>query len=299
MIRVTRVLAGNPGPLTLEGTNTWIVGDAPAVVIDPGPGDPAHLDDVVREAGSVGAILVTHSHEDHADGADRLASMTGAPVYRWRPGPGGSGTRLKDGEEIRAGAVRIIALHTPGHSPDHTAFFLESGGALFTGDAVLGRGTSVIDPPEGDLAAYLRSLRRMQEVGARLIYPGHGPVVFDAAAKLQEYLEHRQDREAQVLAALVERPMAPAELVERIYVDYAAELLPLAERSVLAHLEKLEAEGRVVRTRKDGLVRYERQEPKACARCGRPVRGRAQLCGRCSMDVLQEPPAERPPETAS
>jgi len=288
MTRILGVLAPNPDVRTLEGTNTWIVGGDPAVVIDPGPDHPEHLREVARTAGVVGAILVTHDHPDHAPGASPLGAATGAPVMAFRPPRGG--VRVRDGEVVRVGEVAVTAVLTPGHTPDHVAFLLEDVGALFTGDAVLGRGTSVIDPPEGDLAAYLRSLRRMRDLRPRTIYPGHGPIVLDAAAKLDEYIEHRAMREEQILAALAEGPRTPEELVPDIYADYPIEVHPLAARSVLAHLIKLEAEGRVARSGKASAHRYRRSEPRACERCGRPVDGRGRLCGRCSLAVLQEEP---------
>jgi len=285
-MRILRVLAPNPDVYTLEGTNTWVVGPPPAIVIDPGPEDERHLREVGRTAVGVGAILLTHDHPDHAPGALRLAGMTGAPVHAARPVDGME--RMLDGGVVRSGAVSLSAIATPGHSSDHLAFFEGSDGALFTGDAVLGRGTSVIDPPEGDLAAYLRSLRRMRELSPRTIYPGHGPVVLRAIAKLDEYLEHREMRERQVLEALGDGRRTPEEMVVEIYEGYPADVLELAARSVLAHLLKLEAEGRAEKRTKDGEVRWSRLEPRTCARCGRPVRGRAKLCGPCSLAVLQE-----------
>lgn len=287
--RVVRVLAPNPGPYTLEGTNTWVVGRDPAVVLDPGPDDPTHLDEVRREAGPVAAILLTHDHPDHAPGAPALARDTGAPVLAFRPPTGGR--RLRDGEVVRAGGAVLRAVHTPGHSPDHVAFVLEGERALFTGDAVLGRGTSVIDPPEGDLAAYVRSLRRMLDLAPRVLYPGHGPVVLDGVAKLREYLEHRAMREEQVLAALEAGRRTIPDIASEIYRGYPPELRPLAERSVLAHLRKLEQEGRVARRAGGGDLHYELADPRACERCGAPVGGRTRLCRRCSLEVLQERPA--------
>ncbi|HYF11067.1 MAG TPA: MBL fold metallo-hydrolase, partial [Actinomycetota bacterium] len=218
MTRVVRVLAPNPGVYELEGTNTWIVGNAPAIVIDPGPDDAGHLDEVLRTAGRIGEIVLTHDHPDHAPGAGPLATRTGATLRAMRPPAGG--TRLRDGEVIEGRGVALRAVATPGHSTDHVAFWIEETRGLFTGDAVLGRGTSVIDPPEGDLAAYLRSLRRMRELEPRTIYPGHGPTVFRGAAKLDEYLAHREEREAQVLSALQGEPRSIDELVEVIYVGY-------------------------------------------------------------------------------
>jgi glyoxylase-like metal-dependent hydrolase (beta-lactamase superfamily II) len=293
-LRVIRILAPNPGIRELEGTNTWIVGDAPALVIDPGPDDRGHLAEVARTAGSVGAIALTHDHPDHAPGALPLAAMTGARVFAARSvegpaeGPRGVMERIRDGEQVSTGSASLGVLATPGHTPDHVAFFDARSGSLFTGDAVLGRGTSVIDPPEGDLAAYVRSLRRMRELGPRTIYPGHGPVVLRALAKLDEYLDHRRMREEQILTALGDASRTPEEMVAEIYADYPPELHELAARSVLAHLLKLEVEGRADKRTKAGVVRWSAIEPRSCERCGRPVRGRVRLCGSCTVAVLQE-----------
>jgi glyoxylase-like metal-dependent hydrolase (beta-lactamase superfamily II) len=285
-MRVVRVLAPNPGVRELEGTNTWIVGDAPAVVIDPGPEDEGHLREIVRTAGRVGAIALTHDHPDHAPGAVSLSIRLGVLVHAARPPD--AGVLLRDGDTVRSGRTELRAIATPGHAPDHVAFLEAGTGALFTGDAVLGRGTSVIDPPEGDLTAYLRSLRRLRELAPKTIYPGHGPVVLRAIAKLDEYLAHRAERETQVLEGLARDERSVEELVAEIYADYPAEVHELAARSVLAHLLKLEAEGRVEKRTKGGVVRWSRLEQRACERCGRPVRGRGRLCGSCSVAVLQE-----------
>jgi len=287
MTRIVRVLAPNPGLRELEGTNTWVVGRWPAVVIDPGVDDPAHLAEVLEAAGRVDAILLTHDHPDHAPGAATLAATSGARVHAARPGDGLE--RLRDGQAIRMPGVELTVVATPGHTADHVAFLLEPDRELFTGDAVLGRGTSVIDPPEGDLAQYLRSLHRMRDLEPRTILPGHGPVVLDAVGKLDEYLAHRAMREEQVLAGLAEGARTPEELVPAIYGDHPAELHPLAARSALAHLIKLEGEGRVERSRQGGQTRFARSKQRTCARCGRPVTGRARLCGPCSLATLQEP----------
>ncbi|HCO02677.1 MAG TPA: MBL fold metallo-hydrolase [Actinobacteria bacterium] len=253
-VRISRILAPNPGPYTLEGTNTWIVGRDPAVVIDPGPNDDGHLETVADEAGPVAQILLTHRHLDHAEGAPRLAELTGATVRAFDPlmwqDP------LRDGEEFLVGGGRVRAVHTPGHTHDHVVFWEPDAKLLFTGDAVLGRGTSVVDPPDGDMALYVASLRTMLELRPTTIYPGHGPTVDDPAAKLKEYLDHRTLRERQVLAELAgaDRPATPQELAVGIYTGYPTELQPAAARSVLAHLFKLETEGRVRRT---GEVTFE------------------------------------------
>jgi glyoxylase-like metal-dependent hydrolase (beta-lactamase superfamily II) len=285
VLRVVRILAPNPGVRELEGTNTYVVGEAPAVVIDPGPDDEGHLLEVVRTAGRVGAIVLTHDHPDHAPGATRLAETTRAPVRAVRPPAGGG--RLRGGEVVTSNGVSLRVVPTPGHTPDHAAFWSEEAGALFTGDAVLGRGTSVIDPPEGDLVAYLRSLERMRKLAPRTIYPGHGPIVLGGTAKLEEYLEHRAMRERQLLEALEDGGKTIPELVSQIYAEYPEGVMELAARSVLAHLLKLDAEGRIEKSSKDGDVRYMKIDPRVCARCGRRVRGKARFCGACSLALLQ------------
>jgi glyoxylase-like metal-dependent hydrolase (beta-lactamase superfamily II) len=285
-MRVVRVLAPNPGVRELEGTNTWVIGNAPAIVLDPGPDDEGHLREVERTAGRIGMIALTHDHPDHAPGATLLSAMTGAPVFAARPADGME--RLRDGQVLTSGTATLSVVATPGHTADHVAFFAAGDGALFTGDAVLGRGTSVIDPPEGDLVAYVRSLRRMRELAPRTIYPGHGPVVLRALAKLDEYLQHRAAREEQVLAALGDGWRSAEEMVAEIYADHPPEVHALAARSTLANLLKLEVEGRVDKRLKDGIARWSRIEPRSCERCGRPVRGRGRLCGSCSVAVLQE-----------
>jgi glyoxylase-like metal-dependent hydrolase (beta-lactamase superfamily II) len=285
VLGIVRVLAPNPSVYTLEGTNTWIVGRDPSIVIDPGPAIDAHLDEVAREAGPVAAVLVTHDHEDHAPGALAFAERVGAPTYAFRL-PGSE--HLRDGQRIAAGNVEVTAIPTPGHSSDHVAFFLPAERALFTGDAVVGRGTSFIDPPDGDLAQYLRSLRRMLELHPRTIYPGHGPTVFDAPAKLAGYLSHREERERQVLDAMASGARTIHDMVASIYASYPPDVHPLAARSVLAHLLKLESEGRVEHKGAGERARWSVSTPKACDRCGRPVNGRARLCSACSLAVLQD-----------
>jgi glyoxylase-like metal-dependent hydrolase (beta-lactamase superfamily II) len=288
MTRIVRVLAPNPGPFTLEGTNTWIVGERPSVVIDPGPDDSGHILAVLDEAEPIEAILLTHLHPDHADGAARLADASGAPLLAFAPVP--DGRRLADEEIVEAGQVRLRVVHTPGHTSDHVCFDLD--GKMFTGDTVLGRGTSVIDPPEGDLAAYLRSLERLRALEPTTIYPGHGPVIFTPRGRLDFYLRHRLDREGQIVEALGSGSRTASELARAIYADEVAEdLLPAAARSVLAHLLKLEREGRVARTGRHRDERFALVREKACARCGRPAAPGSRFCRRCSFSALQEGPA--------
>jgi glyoxylase-like metal-dependent hydrolase (beta-lactamase superfamily II) len=288
--RVLRVRAPNPGPFTLEGTNTWIVGVRPSLVIDPGPDDREHIREVRREADPVGTILLTHHHPDHAPGAAALARDTGAPVLAFRPEA--EEHNLQRGTLLPAGDAVLEAIHAPGHSSDHMVFFERETGALFTGDAVLGRGTSVIDPPEGDMSAYMRSLSDMLALAPKVIYPGHGPSVWNAMAKLREYMDHRKERERQVLAALEEGPLSPEELVPGIYADYPEELHPAAARSVLAHLLKLVRDGRAARMGRGRNERFALASGSACERCGRPVAPGSKLCDRCGIAALQEgPPA--------
>jgi glyoxylase-like metal-dependent hydrolase (beta-lactamase superfamily II) len=285
MLRITRVLAPNADIYTLDGTNTWVIGEDPSIVIDPGPSIASHLAEVARVAGRVAAVLVTHDHPDHAPGAAELARMVGAPLHAWRLN---EAERIRDRQVFHGGGFALTAIHTPGHTSDHVVFHEAQEGALFTGDAVVGRGTSFIDPPDGDLTQYLRSLRLMQELAPRTIYPGHGPVVFRAKDKLQEYVEHRAEREHQVVEALAGGSRTIEQIVEVIYAGYPAQVLPLAARSVLAHLLKLEGEGAVARSGKGESAAWSVAVPRACARCGKPVRGRARYCSTCSLIILQE-----------
>jgi glyoxylase-like metal-dependent hydrolase (beta-lactamase superfamily II) len=286
VLRIVRVLAPNPGPFTLEGTNTWVVGRDPAIVIDPGPEDDGHLRAIVREAGPVGVILVSHAHPDHAPGAPGLAALTGAPVRAFRPDLGAE--RLRDMQLISAGDVNLRVLHTPGHTADHVTFLAEGTGAMFTGDAVLGRGTALIDPAEGDLGQYLQSLRRMREARPRVIYPGHGPTVFDAVGKIREYEAHRAMREQQVLEALAAGPRTIADVVAEIYADVSAELHPAAAMQLEALMAKLEREHRVAHRGTGDAAVYEAAVERPCERCGRPAMPRSRFCRRCSLDALQE-----------
>jgi glyoxylase-like metal-dependent hydrolase (beta-lactamase superfamily II) len=291
MLRVIRVLAPNADMYTLDGTNTWIVGQDPSIVVDPGPEIPAHLTEVARVAGRVAFVLVTHDHPDHAPGAGAFARMVGAPVHAWRLD---GAERIRDRQTFSGGGVNLTSFHTPGHTGDHVVFHDPEEGALFTGDAVVGRGTSFIDPPDGDLGQYLRSLKLMQDLEPRTIYPGHGPVVFKAQDKLREYVAHRAERERQVLEALSHGPRSIDDIVREIYAGYPAAVLPLAARSVLAHLLKLEGEGAAARSGRAEAASWATAEPRACARCGRPVKGRARYCSSCSLIILQEGGTEAP-----
>lgn len=286
-MRVVRALAPNPGPFTLEGTNTWIVGAPPSVVIDPGPDDPGHREAILAAAKEVGVILLTHQHPDHAPGAARLAALTNTRVYAFRPQ--NDERLLRDRQTIVVGEVKLRAVHTPGHSSDHLAFWLEERAYLFTGDAVLGRGTSVVNPPDGDMIGYISSLRAMRELGPRILYPGHGPIVFDGAAKLEEYIRHRELRERQVLKALEEGKATPAEMVPGIYgTEIPESMFPAAERSLLAHLLKLEREGKISRTGPTGSGRFALVPARKCERCGRRAAPGSRFCDIHALAQLQE-----------
>jgi len=234
---ILRVVAPNPGPMTLAGTNAYLYGADPCVVIDPGPDDAGHLDairDAGEERGGIGIVLLTHGHGDHADGAERLAALAGAgdsqpPVVR----PG-------NGEEH--GGLRVVA--TPGHAPDHVCM-ITSDGVCFSGDLVLGEGSTFVPPDGGSLAAYMDSLRRLLAEPIELICPGHGPWITDPAAKLAEYVEHREMRERRLLTALERGERSRKALLAEAWSDVPEGLRPAAELVMEAHLEKLAAEGRL------------------------------------------------------
>jgi glyoxylase-like metal-dependent hydrolase (beta-lactamase superfamily II) len=235
------VVAPNPGPYTGPGTNTWIVDAGPvAVVIDPGPDDDDHLAAINKRLGSttIGVVLVTHSHPDHLPLAERLAQWHHAAVRRY--------PELADGDIVRVGNLNVTALYTPGHSADHLSFWLADDRAVFTGDLVLGRGSSMVTYPEGNVADYLRSLERLEAMEPRILFPGHWDPVTDAMGKLHEYRTHRLEREAQVLAEVTRgKGTAPA-LTRRVYgVDLSDELMAAAEMTLRAHLKKLVDDGAV------------------------------------------------------
>ncbi len=250
---VTRVLAPNPSAMTLDGTNTYLVG-APgsggAVLVDPGPDDPAHLAAVeealaARDARCV-AVLVTHHHGDHAEAARPWAARFGARVAAADAAVAGPGGRvLEAGEQLRLAGTVLGVVPTPGHTADHLAFRLESG-AVLVGDHVLGRGTSVVTHPEGDVVAYLESLRRVHDLGPSALYCGHGPeLTEDPGAVLGYYLAHRAYRESQLLAALVRGAGTVDALVADVYAEVPRTLWPAAAQSTRATLAKLAADGHV------------------------------------------------------
>ncbi len=248
--RVGRLRANNPSPLTLDGTNGYVVraGAGTLIAIDPGPVDDHQRDAFLAAArgenASYAAILVTHGHPDHYPGAAPLAAATGAPVYAHPESTFPHDRALADGERISFGDASFAVMHGPGHARDHLVFVLEDERAIFAGDNVLGTGTVVVAPPGGDMRTYQRTLHRMRdEYGdAHAIYGGHGPEVRDVRGKLDEYIAHRELRERGILDALADGATVP-EIVARVYAAVDRRLWPAAGRQVLAHLVALEREG--------------------------------------------------------
>ncbi|MEO1775566.1 MAG: MBL fold metallo-hydrolase [Pseudomonadota bacterium] len=275
---VLRLTAPNPSPMTYTGTQTYVVtaadGRGPAVVIDPGPDHPGHRAAVLAALSEApSAILVTHSHLDHTAGAPAFGAETGAPVLAFGPHGAGMSTRMRtlaeaapaleggegadrdfvpdremaDGGVLDLGAWQVEALHTPGHLSNHLAFVLRDRGVVFTGDAVMGWSSTLVSPPEGDMAAQMRTLGRLSALvadlpGSRLM-PGHGPVVENPVQLLEEQTAHRTARRRAVEEALQAGPASAETLAARLYMDTPAALLPAAARNVLATLLQLEEEG--------------------------------------------------------
>jgi len=250
--RATCLLAPNPSPMTLDGTNTWLIsepGSSSVVVVDPGPGEEVHLRRVLAQAVAgdrrVVRIVLTHGHLDHSAGAARLAELTGAPVQAADPAHRLGSEGLADGDVITAAGCELRVVATPGHSADSVCLLLTADDAMFTGDTVLGRGTTVI-AQDGNLGAYLRTLSRLRDLaeagGVGMLLPGHGPVRTDPLGTLEYYLAHRAERLDQVRAALASGARTPAEIVAAIYTDVDPAVWPAAEWSVRAQLDYL-AEG--------------------------------------------------------
>jgi glyoxylase-like metal-dependent hydrolase (beta-lactamase superfamily II) len=262
---IHRLLANNPGPFTFKGTGVYIVGGKDVAVIDPGPDDPAHVEALKRalEGRNVTHILVTHTHNDHSPAARALKEWSGAKTYAY--GPHGSGkaeegvtveeggdrdfmpdVRVKDGDVIAGNGFTFECVYTPGHTSNHMCFALKEEEALFTGDHVMGWSTTVVTPPDGDMAQYMASVRKLIARDDRILYPTHGAPIADPKPFLRAYLEHRLDREAQILACIRDGLATIPDMVARMYVDVDKRLHPAASRSVLAHLIQLEQEGRVM-----------------------------------------------------
>ena len=262
---ISRIVADNPGPFTFKGTGVYIVGKDEVAVIDPGPDDASHVDALKRalEGRRVTHILVTHTHADHSPAAKPLKEWSGAKTYAF--GPHGSGKlddgvrveeggdmqfvpdmRVKDGEIIKGNGFTFECVFTPGHTSNHMCYALKEENALFTGDHVMGWSTTVVTPPDGDMAQYMASVKKLMARSDAVLYPTHGAPVTDPKPFLAAYLEHRLDRERQILACIREGLPTIPQMVARMYADVDKRLHPAASRSVLAHLIQLEQEGRVV-----------------------------------------------------
>jgi glyoxylase-like metal-dependent hydrolase (beta-lactamase superfamily II) len=241
----SRMLAPNPGLMTLDGTNTWVLqspdGDQ-RVIVDPGPIENGHVD-ALATLGPIALIVLTHGHFDHSEAAPELHDRSGAPVVAQDPALCIDADPLSDrtGRTSTAGLEWLTVL-TPGHSSDSVSFVLESDRALLTGDTVLGRGTAVVAHPDGRLGEYLDSLRRLRDLAASdvdIVLPGHGPVIDRPLEVLEYYLSHRQERLEQVRAAIAAGDTDADAVVERVYVDVDRSLWPYAKSSVLAQLDYL------------------------------------------------------------
>jgi glyoxylase-like metal-dependent hydrolase (beta-lactamase superfamily II) len=236
------LLCNNPGLLTLEGTNTWVLqgpGSDELVIVDPGPDDDEHIE-LIAGLGKIPLVLISHKHEDHTGAIDKLVERTGAVVRSVGSGfLRGLGGPLSDGEVIDAAGLRITVMATPGHTADSVSFLLED--AVLTADTVLGRGTTVIDKEDGSLRAYLESLQRLRGVGHRTVLPGHGPDLGDLEAVSDMYLAHREERLEQVRAALRELgdDATARQIVEHVYTDVDEKLWEAAEWSVQAQVDYL------------------------------------------------------------
>jgi glyoxylase-like metal-dependent hydrolase (beta-lactamase superfamily II) len=249
--RARCVLAPNPGPMTLDGTNTWVLvepGSSEAVVVDPGPDDESHLRAVLTVVERLGAhvttTLLTHGHLDHSAGAARFSRLSRSPVRALDPAQRLGDEGLGEGDTVSAGGLDLRVVATPGHTSDSLSFLVPADGAVLTGDTVLGRGTTVVAHPDGRLDDYLQSLDRLRLLAARgavaTVLPGHGPALQDAQRAIEGYLAHRKERLRQVHAALLAGARTPREVVETVYADVDRSLWPAAELSVRAQLDYLQ-----------------------------------------------------------
>jgi glyoxylase-like metal-dependent hydrolase (beta-lactamase superfamily II) len=261
-LRIRRVIARNPSAFTFHGTGTYILGRGQVAIVDPGPDLAEHVDallDAVRGE-TVSHILVTHTHTDHSPAVTAVQAATGAPSYAFGPhgarpedGASESGADydftpdhvVGDGDVITGNGWSVEALHTPGHCSNHLCFRLREEDALFCGDHVMGWSTSIVSPPDGDMAAYMASLEKVGKFGASRYFPTHGAPIEDPEPYVKALLAHRHEREAQIMAELASGPATITEMVPRMYAAVDPKLYPAAARSVLAHLIHMVETGRV------------------------------------------------------
>jgi len=251
--RIALIRAPNPSPLTLTGTNSYVIdrGNGEAICIDPGPPVESHVEALLAHCKQIGCTLtgiaLTHGHPDHAPAAALLRARTNARVGAHQESGVTHDRSLRDGDTVAARDVALQVVASPGHSADHLVFYEPRERALFTGDTVLGDGSVLIKPPDGDMRAYMQTLARLSRAfaDARTIFGGHGEPVLEPAAKLAEYIEHRRNRERQILDALNTGPKTVADLVASIYAQTDRALWPAASQQVLAYLDALEREGRI------------------------------------------------------
>ncbi len=257
--RVVVVRGLNPGPFTGPGTNTYLIGTGRPLLLDTGSGKEGYvplLEGALKEHFGVdapGDVLVTHVHPDHLGGAPQILERFGPRPVSKRPWPGRDEhvpveiSAIDEGDRFSVEGATLRAIHTPGHAEDHLCFYLEEEKALFTGDVILGVGTTVIPLDGGDMGDYLATLERLLDLDLEKIYPGHGPMILEPKQKVQEYLDHRLDREREVIAAIDAGAVTVEQIVERIYAAYPRRLYAAAGQSVTSHLLKLEHENRVAR----------------------------------------------------
>ncbi|GJM12895.1 MAG: MBL fold metallo-hydrolase [Pseudohongiella sp.] len=254
-VPVKRLLGRNPGPMTGPGTNSYLIGERRLSLVDPGPEDAAQLESFLQAIGDAKLenILVTHTHGDHSPGALALQKATGARLVGLKapdvPGHDKSFVPDRlwcDGEIVDCGEYRVQLISTPGHVSNHICFLLNEEQLLFTGDHVLQGTTSVILPPDGDMAAYLDALRRLLQIPLKALAPGHGGIMSEPHAEIEKLIAHRLKRERKIIASLESLgAVSLDELVLTVYDDVAKQLIPWAKRTLLAHLIKLQQEGRV------------------------------------------------------